>query len=60
MTELLPLLIKILQEEFYKQNIMELREKYHNGEVKKAIKTVAEGGEGREEGEEKSMEEYIL
>ena len=51
MSELLPPLYKIIQEEFLKQNQTEFRDRYHSSELRKALKVVAseegqEGGEG--------------
>jgi hypothetical protein len=36
-SELLPLLYKIIQEEFLRVNQLELREKYHNEKLKRAL-----------------------
>ena len=50
MSELLPPLYKIVQEEFLKQNQAEFRDRYHSSELKKALKIVA-SEEGEEMGE---------
>ena len=42
MTELLPSLYKILQEEFLKMNMGEFRDRYHSSELKRALKVVAQ------------------
>lgn len=59
-SEFLPSLYKILQEEFLKQNQLELRNRFHENELKKAIRATtpvenADPPQEQPEGEEEPM-----